>query len=103
MCLGAPPPRSMAVRGMEGVVLPLGNSKSQVPSQLRKSCAWFDFEMCAGWRQLGAHAAGVGPAKLEKQLDCLDSWLAAEELCCWSLTASGLGSGPLSWEAPMQR
>ena len=36
--------------------------------------------MCAGSRQLGAHAAGVGPAKLEKQLDCLDSWLAAEEI-----------------------
>ena len=42
--LGAPPSRSMAVRGVEGVVLPLSDSKSQAPSQLRQSCAWFDFD-----------------------------------------------------------
>ena len=43
MCLGAPPSRSTAVQGVEGVVLPLSDTKYQAPSQLQ-SCAWFDFD-----------------------------------------------------------
>ena len=56
--------------------------------------------LCAGWRELGAHTAGVGPAKLEKQLDCLDSWLAAEEITLLELDGVRARVLPLP---PMQR